>query len=102
MIVPSKLEAFGQTASEAHACGTPVVAFGATGLKDIIDHKITGFLVDSFDSISLAKGIDWVLRDDDRGEKLSRNSRQKAEKTWDYGIVANQYITLYEKCINSF
>ena len=27
MVVPSRQEAFGQTASEAQACGTPVVAF---------------------------------------------------------------------------
>ena len=31
MVVPSRQEAFGQTASEAHACGTPVVAFRTGG-----------------------------------------------------------------------
>ena len=32
MIVPSKIETFGQTATEAMACGTPVVAFNNTGV----------------------------------------------------------------------
>ncbi|MCK9801669.1 glycosyltransferase [Pseudomonas sp. MAFF 302030] len=32
MVVPSKQEAFGQTASESMACGTPVVAYATTGL----------------------------------------------------------------------
>ena len=39
LILPSKLEAFGQVASEAILCGTPVIGFKDTGLEDIILHK---------------------------------------------------------------
>ena len=39
LILPSKLEAFGQIASEAILCGTPVIGFNKTGLDDIIVHK---------------------------------------------------------------
>jgi glycosyltransferase involved in cell wall biosynthesis len=42
MIVQSIQEAFGQTASESLSCGTPVVAFNANGLKDIVDHQQNG------------------------------------------------------------
>lgn len=42
MVVPSRQEAFGQSASEAHACGTPVVAFRPGGLTDIVDARGTG------------------------------------------------------------
>lgn len=45
MIVPSLQEAFGQTASESLACGTPVVAFKTTGLLEIVDHKSNGYLL---------------------------------------------------------
>ncbi|WP_081443896.1 glycosyltransferase [Luminiphilus syltensis] len=43
-VVSSRQEAFGQTAREAHACGTPVVAFNIGGLPGTIDHKRTGYL----------------------------------------------------------
>ena len=61
VVVPSRVESFCQTASEAHACGTPVVAFDIGGLKDIVDHKKTGYLAKPFDPIDLANGIIWTL-----------------------------------------
>lgn len=39
------IEAFGMAALEAHACGVPVVATDAGGLREIIQHGQTGFLV---------------------------------------------------------
>ena len=70
MVVPSLQEAFGQTASESLACGTPVVSFEATGLLDIIDHKINGYLAKPFDTSDLAAGINWVLADGNRHKEL--------------------------------
>lgn len=100
MIVPSRQEAFGQTASEAHACGTPVVAFNATGLMDIVDHKQTGFLAKPFDPASLAEGIKWVL-DNNENEELSKNARKKAVSLWSYEVVAEQYKAIYEKVLKN-
>ena len=51
-------EAFGQTAFERLACGTPVVCFDATGLLDIVEHQINGYLAKPFDTSDLAAGID--------------------------------------------
>jgi glycosyltransferase involved in cell wall biosynthesis len=48
MLVPSKQESFGQTACESMACGTPVVAFATSGLLDIVDHKVNGYLASQY------------------------------------------------------
>ena len=95
MVVPSIQEAFGQTASEAHACGTPVAAFKIGGLIDIVSHQETGFLADPYDPKSLAYGINWILEDEERIKKLSLQSRLKAEKYWDSEIIAKKYIDAY-------
>ncbi len=100
MIVPSLQEAFGQTASEAMACGTPVVAFGHTGLLDIIDHKINGYLAKSFDTNDLAKGIDWILNNENYDE-LSENAREKIVKEFDNKIVVEKYLELYNKILKN-
>jgi glycosyltransferase involved in cell wall biosynthesis len=96
MVVPSKQEAFGQTASEAMACGTPVVAFDATGLKDIVDHQQNGYLAQPFDTEDLAHGIQWVLENENRRQKLSQNARQKAVQEFDQELQARRYLDLYE------
>ena len=36
------------------------VAFDIGGLKDIVDHKKTGYLAKPFDPIDLANGIIWI------------------------------------------
>ncbi|WP_143288102.1 glycosyltransferase family 4 protein, partial [Calothrix rhizosoleniae] len=98
-IVPSLQESFGQTASESLACGTPVVAFNATGLKDIIDHQSNGYLAKPYESDDLAKGIAWVLENPDRQTKLSCNAREKVEKEFTLELQAQRYLTLFQEIL---
>src|SRR5690606_4703560 len=98
MVVPSLQEAFGQTATEAMSCGTPVVAFGSTGLLDIIDHQVNGYLAELYYPSSLAEGIEWVLGHPNY-EELSMNARKKVETSFDYKVVAEKYKRLYEECL---
>ena len=100
MVVPSIQEAFGQTASEAHACATPVVGFKIGGLIDIVSHKETGYLADPYKPKSLAYGINWILEDEERNKRLSSQARLKAKKYWDSKIIAKKYIDAYYSALN--
>lgn len=99
MIVPSIQESFGQTASESLASGTPVVAFNATGLKDIIDHQQTGYLAHPFEIEDLANGIAWVLEDQARHQKLCDRAREKAEREFSLELQARRYASLYDELL---
>ena len=100
MLVPSRMESFGQTASEAHACGIPVVAFDATGTADIVDHRKTGYLARAFDVNDFCAGILWVLENDQRRKQLGLEARRKAENCFDHLLVAKEHIKTYEKVLN--
>ncbi|MEM5947465.1 glycosyltransferase family 4 protein [Spirochaetia bacterium 38H-sp] len=101
MIVPSLQEAFGLTAVEAMACGTPVVAFNATGLQDIVEHDYTGYLAQPYDTNDLAKGIDWILNLDEAGYNyMCKNAREKVLQEFDSRIVAKKYIELYKSILS--
>ncbi len=99
MVVPSRQEAFGQTASEAHACGTPVVAFNIGGLPDIVTHQESGYLATPFDTADLAYGIRWVIEDKERHARLGEQARAHVVQHFAYPVVAKQYLAVYEEVL---
>jgi glycosyltransferase involved in cell wall biosynthesis len=94
MVVPSRQEAFGQTASEAQACGTPVVSFRIGGLQDTIDHLVTGYLAKPFCTQDLANGILQMLLPSD-SLSLRQASRMRASSLFNYERVSKEYLSAY-------
>lgn len=101
IVVPSKVEAFGQTASEAISCGTPVIAFNTSGLKDIVDHKKNGYLAEPYNTEDLADGIAWILEDEEKLNNLKEAARNKALNKFDIKKVVQQYILLYKTILDN-
>ena len=107
MVVPSRQETFGQTASEALACGCPVAAFGATGLLDVVEHLTCGYLAKPYDPQDLATGIEWLIRsqqDEKNAGRLNESSlrlaaRKHAVDHFSYPVIAKQYIAAYQYAI---
>ena len=99
MVVPSRQEAFGQTASESHSCGTPVVAFNTGGLSDIVVDRVTGALAEPFEPASLAAAIRWVLEDQQRRLAMGVAARKRSERIWNINRVAGMYREIYERVI---
>jgi glycosyltransferase involved in cell wall biosynthesis len=100
MVVPSLQESFGLTALEAMSCGTPVVAFAATGLLDIVDHKKNGYLAIPYKADDLATGIRWCLGNN-RQNELSENARKKVIECFSLKLAAQKYYNLYNTILGS-
>ncbi|WP_152590671.1 glycosyltransferase family 4 protein [Nostoc sphaeroides] len=100
MIVPSIQEAFGQTASESLACGTPVVCFDSTGLKDIVEHQKNGYRAKCFSSDDLATGIIWVIENQERYQKLCDKAFETVNKKFTLDLQAKRYLSLYEEILD--
>ena len=99
LVMPSRQEAFGQVASEAQACGIPVVVFNKGGPLDIVTHKETGYLAKPFDTQDLAEGICWVIDEQSRGDHLAIQSRQHAVSSFSPEVAGNQYLQMYEEAL---
>ena len=99
VVVPSRQDNSPQTATEALACGSPVVAFRTTGLPDFVAHHETGYLAHPEDPIDLAAGIEWVLEDAERRRTLSSRARARAVELWSPGVVGRAHQELFSEII---
>ncbi|HVB45436.1 MAG TPA: D-inositol-3-phosphate glycosyltransferase [Streptosporangiaceae bacterium] len=78
VVVPSHSESFGLVAVEAQACGTPVVAAAAGGLRTAVRDGVSGVLVDEHDPVKYANAIWNLISDPGKHTRLSRGARSHA------------------------
>ena len=97
LVVPSRIESFAQTASEAQACGVPVVAFNVTCLKTTVLHKISGYLAKPFEIKDLANGIIWTLNQGN--DILQKKARDSSLKRFSYQKIGERHKILYNKVL---
>lgn len=78
VVVPSRVEPFGNVAVQAMLAGRPVVASRTQGLAEIVKDGETGLLVRPDDPVALADAIAELLDDPARASALAAAGRQDA------------------------
>ena len=94
IMTPRWLEAFGNVAIEALACGVPVIAYRRGGPAEIVKDGKTGFLVepDSINSLITAmQNIDSIKRID---------CRQQAETEYSLTVLGDRFEAWFNKIID--
>ena len=97
-LVPSRSESFGLVALEAGACGTPVVAAAVGGLRSIVEHGRTGFLVEGRDPSVFASYIDEILDAPEVAAAMSTAAAERAA-TFTWSTTAARLRRLYADLI---
>jgi D-inositol-3-phosphate glycosyltransferase len=93
-LVPSRSESFGLVALEAAACGTPVVAAAVGGLRTIVDHGASGFLVEGRDPEAYAACVARLLADPALAAAMSVEATARAAG-YRWSITAARLRRLY-------
>jgi glycosyltransferase involved in cell wall biosynthesis len=82
-------EPFGLVMIEAMACGTPVIAFRAGSVPEVIDDGVTGFIVDSEEEAVRAVSLVQKLK--------RREIRRTFERRFTAHRMAEDYVQLYRR-----
>ncbi|WP_187229281.1 glycosyltransferase [Escherichia marmotae] len=97
MIVPSRVESFGQVAAESLACKTPVIAFDYSGIKDIVTHQRSGLLAEPFSVDSLALNISSFMNMTEKERYVyGENGRDDVVRKFGETVVSEIYFKLID------
>lgn len=96
-VIPSVQEAFGQTALEAMACGTPVVDSAVGGIPEIVQDDVTGYLVPALSAGALSEAILRLLKDPEKRAGMSEQCRRLVLENHTLEVQARRYETLYHE-----
>ncbi len=82
LVYPSRYEGFGLQVLEAMAAGTPVLTSNVSALPEVAGDAAV--LVDPADVVSIAGGMENLLRDDELRKDLRERGRARAERfSWE-------------------
>jgi D-inositol-3-phosphate glycosyltransferase len=96
VLAPSRSESFGLVALEAAACGTPVVASAVGGLRTLVDHGHSGFLVEGRDPKVYASFVDEVLSNPLLAAEMAMNGAERA-RSYTWGSMADRLMGIYSR-----
>jgi glycosyltransferase involved in cell wall biosynthesis len=100
LVMTSPKEGWGLTCLEAQACGTPVIASDAPGLREAVRHEESGILVRHADRAALRDAMDRLVRDRPLRERLGAGAlRFAAGFSW--AKAADETLELIEEVIGS-
>lgn len=94
----SKTETQGLVIAEAKACGVPVVAVDARGIKESVENGEDGFLVEEDANIFCDRAVS-LCRNASLKERMAANAKKNAERDFSSSSVAKRLDEVYNSLI---
>jgi glycosyltransferase involved in cell wall biosynthesis len=95
-VSPSLMDNLPNTIMESMACGTPIVAFEAGGIPDLVRPGVNGLLARVGDAADLREAILHLLGSEATRAEMSANCRRIATEEYGLTLQARRYQQLYE------
>jgi glycosyltransferase involved in cell wall biosynthesis len=95
--LPTYSEGLPRVVFEAMAAGLPAVSSPVSGIPEIVEDGVTGFLVQPGDETKLAERLRWILEHPDEAEEMGRRARAFAESFFS----SEAYVAGYQRVFES-
>lgn len=98
-VFPSIAENLSNSLIESLACGTPVICYDTGGNREIIEHKITGFVAQKDDFLHFSQGICEFIDNSFDLAKIRNNAIEYVKNTYDIQYITKRTIKIYQQII---
>ncbi len=98
-IFPSLYEPFGIVALEAMAAQCPVIVSEVGGLKEVVQHDVTGVKIYSDNIDSLAWGVLHTLGDPHAARARARRAYRLVQTEYNWDRIAERTLAIYERIV---
>jgi glycosyltransferase involved in cell wall biosynthesis len=95
--LPSRWETFPLAAVEAQLAARPVVAFAVDGIPEIVEHGVTGILVEPGDVAGLAGALDRLTGDRELAVKMGDAGHARASRLFALPQMVSAMESVYEQ-----
>lgn len=96
LVIPSANEGLSNCALEAMSCGVPVLSNLNCGSEELITDGQDGIIREINSPDALARYLTWLFGFDGPNlQTLGANARQKIQKQFSLGVMANAYLNTY-------
>lgn len=79
-ILPSFAEGMAQVGIEAMACGLPIICTVNSGVADLVEDGINGFIIEAGNKKQISEKIEWFIEHRERIPEMGNLARQTAKK----------------------
>jgi len=90
-------EGMPNTVLEAMACGLPIIATRASGLSELVQDGVNGYLVNTHDRAALTERLSQLIDNPYERQRMGKESRKIAEQEFAWEYIAEQYVRVYER-----
>ncbi|MFN6571202.1 glycosyltransferase [Dendronalium sp. ChiSLP03b] len=85
---------------EAMAMGLPVVSTQHSGIPELVQDAVTGFLAPERDIDALANRLSYLIEHPELWSKMGRAGRKQIEEYYNINKLNQQLINIYQKLLN--
>jgi glycosyltransferase involved in cell wall biosynthesis len=92
-VLPSYSEGLPRVVFEAMAVGIPVIASAVSGIPEIIENGLSGFLVEPGNESKLAESLQWIICHPQESLEIGKRAQKFARRF----VSAESYVSNYKK-----
>ncbi|MFO7974463.1 MAG: N-acetyl-alpha-D-glucosaminyl L-malate synthase BshA [Candidatus Hydrogenedentota bacterium] len=95
---PSEHESFGLVPLEAMLSSIPVLGTASGGVREVVEHGVTGYLCEVGDIEAMTRYAIEILGDTKKAREMGAKGRARAQALFSEEKIVDQYEQLYQDC----